>query len=178
MKKNTDSKEIKCSLMHYYRNKRSMLACCEIYVLHGRIADFLADSKKNVFEVEIKTSRSDFIQEFKNKKDKHDSYNNKNFIKKHDWQKRPNYFYICVPGYLLEFVKEYIELNYPNYGVMLYDPEGWYADRIMVIKRAKKLHNKYESRIDDINKKLSHEILRLYLLKAQGKDKPDYSIGR
>lgn len=167
------SKQIKCALMHYFRIKRGMVTGAEISVSEGRVADILADNESNVYEVEVKISKTDLNQDFKNKSDKHHIHKNNIDCK---YKCKPNYFYICVPSELIGYTLPFIEKFHPQYGVIEYVDYSWWPDRIRIKKRAKRLHKKYHSRIQDIYRKLSYEILKLYILKADGKDKIKYSV--
>ena len=72
-------------------------------------SDYLCITKSGLFhEIEIKISREDFFNDFKNKKDKH------NILNEAKNDKTPNFFYYCVPENLIsiEEVPEYAGLIY------------------------------------------------------------------
>jgi hypothetical protein len=76
-----------------------------------------------VTEIEIKSSRQDFLQDFKKKKH---SYFIKNRI-----DKIPSYFYYAVDSHILK-LKEL-----PRYAGLIYVK----SNKIKIIKRASRLHN-------------------------------------
>lgn len=95
--------------------------------VYGWESDYLAITKSNyVYEVEIKISHADFLNDFKHKEDKHLILEGKYtpkfppYIKKHPYyninENRPNYFYYAVPNGLIpvEEVPEYAGLIYVN----------------------------------------------------------------
>ena len=85
------------------------------------------------YEFEIKISRADFKNDFKNKKKKHSLLENKENVNK------PNYFYYVVPENLItiEEVPEYAGLIY-IYGTVLGNGRHYYS--FSEIKKAPKLH--------------------------------------
>lgn len=99
-------------------------------------SDFLKITKSGyVYEFEIKISRADFKNDFKNKKDKHSLLENKDIQ-----DNKPNYFYYIVPENLIteSDVPEYAGLIYFDV-TMIHDNIPWYSLR--EIKPAPKLHN-------------------------------------
>jgi len=102
-----DSKQIKTALCHFFRFRKG---CKYIATEAGQFnSDFLAIMKNDLIEVEVKTSRQDFLQDFK--KVKHTFYKNPN----HKWT--PNYFYFAVPKELIEIA--HLKCLGTKYGVLL-----------------------------------------------------------
>jgi len=96
-------------------------------------SDFLAIRKGNMFEIEIKTSKADLNADFK--KRKHTIYEQDKSV----WT--PNYFYFAVPNNLVEYAFAKCVDN--NYGVLEILESGPWKERVRVVKRAKKLHNRF-----------------------------------
>ena len=107
-------------------------------------ADFVMYRKGQLLEVEIKTSKSDLLADFR--KDKHKIYK----TGKHHWI--PNFFYFAVPKELVE-VALLKGLNY-GYGVMVIDEHGMYKDRVRILRRAKPIH------VRSVNDKVKRAIVQ------------------
>ena len=133
-----------------------------LYVYDWWESDKLIQTRSGLFyEFEIKVSRSDFKNDFKNKPDKHiilegkeeflPSYGKILDENKHIWEKyyrvadkkKPNFFYYAVPEGLID------ETEVPEYAGLIYVlPEGekktrggeW-CDGFYIVKKAPKLHN-------------------------------------
>ncbi len=105
-----DSKYIKFALLKYFRFNRQMYVGTEVHVFGG-IADILAidQIKSKSVEVEIKTSKSDYYREFKDKHIKHGFF--------HTHYTCPNYFYFAFPHQLAEELKNHVP---SNYGIISY----------------------------------------------------------
>lgn len=89
-----------------------------------------------VYEFEIKISRADFKNDFKNKKKKHTLLEDKNS----ENSKRPNYFYYVVP-------KDMIDVeDVPDYAGLLYVfPHSFGTFSFIEVKKAPSLHkNKFD----------------------------------
>ena len=89
-----------------------------------------------VYEFEIKISRADFKNDFKNKKKKHALLEDKNS----ENSKRPNYFYYVVP-------KDMIDVeDVPDYAGLLYVfPYSFGTFSFIEVKKAPSLHkNKFD----------------------------------
>lgn len=133
-----DSKQIKSLLFSYFRFKRQFLGVIsEIQLLKDDdIEDFIAFKENEIIGVEIKVSRSDFLADFKNKK-KHKKYLTPDSL-------YPlNKFYFCVPQELSDFVENFLEKNYPFYGLLVAR-----ANEIFVKRNAKRLRDKQNIFLD------------------------------
>ena len=100
----------------------------------GYEADVLMITKsKMAYEYEIKTSRSDFKQDFK-KISKHKIYSDSkpHLVRSRNYPKKPNYFYyVCEEGLIkLSEIPKYAGLVYIT-------KEGW----CKVVKKAPRLHS-------------------------------------
>jgi hypothetical protein len=105
-------------------------------------ADILGLSEKLVIEVEVKVSKADLRNEFKNKKAKHFLYNGGTGASYTGH--KPNYFYIMVPEFLVEEAIKIVVEHSPNTGVLAFHPERniWVGRRTDVARRASKLHDR------------------------------------
>ncbi len=155
---------LKTSLLYYYRFKRGYLCVDECYSTYGQIADVLVDSGKNIYEIEIKTNKSDLNQE-KNKA-KHKPDNTRYTVNK---------FYLCVPTELVKSAKKWIEEVNPKYGLIEFNTQ-YYTERkarynithwdkcLRVIKSATKLHKEYNVRLrNNIIKRLPSALCNAYI---------------
>ena len=131
-------------------------------------ADINAINNKNLVEVEIKTSKSDFLKEFdkksKIKKLKHSRYNKKLTYKNYVI---PNYFYFCVPEDLKCFIETYLKENgYTSYGILVIKEKRIFNHKshIEVYKKAKRLHTKPPTLniFYKIGKRVESEMCNLY----------------
>ena len=133
---------LKTALLSYWRFKRQFNVADEVSVCYTSM-DIAVDTGGFLFEVEVKTSKSDLVQGEK-RKDKHDRYININSEKSTSYQSKyiPNQYYICVPSKLVEVAKEWCNKINPKYGILQYKERNWggWKDCIYVAKRAKFLH--------------------------------------
>jgi len=169
------NKFIKLQLFKYFRFDRDYMKCCfatfsSKFVCSEGInnADINAINDKNLVEVEIKTSKSDFLKEFdkksKIKKLKHSRYNKKLTYKNYVI---PNYFYFCVPEDLKQFVETYLKENgYTSYGILVIKEKRIFNHKshIEVYKKAKRLHTKPPTLniFYKIGKRVESEMCNLY----------------
>lgn len=117
--------DIKQALCDYFYLKRHCIYFCKEHYLdrYDRRADFIAlfwgwaDGKlvRRAMEIEVKISWSDFMRDFEDKKIKHDEYTGKT-------SRAPlvNYFAFCVPLEMYDKCKEFLDKNYPQYGLFIY----------------------------------------------------------
>lgn len=112
-----DSTQIKAALFRYFRFYKNMHCVSEINVLYRDIEDFVAFKGKEIYCVEIKTDKKDFLNDFKTKE-------------KHRLSPRYDKFYFCVPEELVDFVEENIK-KHPRYGIIVVTPS-----EVKVAKRA------------------------------------------
>jgi hypothetical protein len=165
----TNSKYCKAVLFSYFRfgNQASYIASeCGLYN-----ADMLLIKKDLLIEVEVKTSMTDFKNDFK--KAKHSVFNQsvrsnyekngllkkqhlfkpyqKRYNKEHFLLRRfkksmafvPNKFYFAVPTKLVPKCLEYLKINYPQYGLIeIKDDIMQWEQRAKIIKQARTLHTR------------------------------------
>jgi hypothetical protein len=129
-----NSYHLKAALYSYWRYKKQFIVADEVSI-NGSIADIIVNTGGFLFEIEIKTSKSDLVQGEKHKH-KHDKYltGMKKYI--------PNQFYLCVPTDLVEVAKEWVKKTNPNYGILEYR-SGYYRkieNHLVTVKKAKFLH--------------------------------------
>lgn len=113
---NISSLHLKTSLLYYFRFKRGYLCCDEVYSGCREKADILIDTKKSIYEIEIKTNKADLYKEKKKKKHKVDSF------------RGANKFYLCVPTNLVPFALKWIQDVNPKYGLIQFDTQ-YYIER-------------------------------------------------
>ena len=120
-------------------------------------SDFLVVRKHKLVEVEIKVTKADLNADFR--KPKHKIYESGR-----DSQWTPNQFYFAVPKELVAYaVSKCVDTPY---GVMVVNESTrkyMWKDRVKVVKRAKKLHDRPVARvvIHTIYSRLASEMARL-----------------
>lgn len=141
MKNYISSTHIKAALLSYWRFKRQFNCADEVSVCYTSM-DVMVDTGGFLFEVEVKTSKSDLVQGEK-RKDKHLKYIQGcgNSV---DCKYIPNQYYLCVPTELVQVAKDWCEKTNPKYGILEYRPDKYWGykweDNIRITKRAKFLH--------------------------------------
>ena len=100
----TNSEHLKAALFDYFRFNRNMHCVTETPVFYRDTEDFVAFTKDEIYCVEVKVDKQDFINDFKTKQ-------------KHAREMKFDKFYFCVPESLEEFVLDYLKA-YPNYGLI------------------------------------------------------------
>lgn len=160
------SEDLKLALMQYYRFNYGYICTTEF-----RGADIIADTGKEIIEVEVKISKEDLIEGEKAKKIKHFLYERgkgKNRL-------HPNKFLFCVPDYLTEDALTWAKTLNSNYGVIQFNTKdflrclernafSWMNNNcyLTIIRSAKKLHEKYDPKlIWDIAKRVTSEATNL-----------------
>lgn len=168
---NISSLHLKTALLYYYRFKRQYVCVDEAYSNFNEIADVLIDTGKNIYEIEIKTSKGDLNAE-KNKK-KHKVY--EEGWKKIQKEKGANKFYICVPTNLMPYAEEWIKEINPKYGLIEFKSTRYleYRKRWAVYnwdqflyfkKQASMLHKNYNKKLhDSIINRLPSALINAYL---------------
>lgn len=145
----TTAFELKLALLEYYRFGSQ---CVSVDEFLG--ADVIADTGREVIEVEVKISKHDLTHGERYKRLKHGAYRRgSSYHRCH-----PNKFLFCVPMDLVETAKEVVaELN-PCYGIMGFDTEAFethieqhsfvpYLRNYLVnMKRARRMHAGYNRR--------------------------------
>ena len=167
--------EIKYYVMKYYRIERQMpIVCTECHVFGSFIADVIAADDKEVIEVEIKNSYSDFSADFDHKQAKHTAYLNTTLqvtgaVGTNDLTKRqtlyiPNrFFYAATPDLAKEIQPQLVGLPY---GLIVVDPKNpkWNLNSsIKIVKQASKINQAYPTTIKkNALARMSSEIINLY----------------
>lgn len=156
------SLHLKTALLYYYRFKRGYLVCDEVYTANREKADILVDAKKEFYEIEIKTSKSDLRAEKKKKKHKESA------------KPGANKFYICVPTSLVPYAEKWIEEINPRYGLIEFDEERYEKQKkflrtkwdlfLHFRKHASALHGDYNKRLKQkIIKRLPSALYNAYI---------------
>lgn len=153
---NITSLHLKTALMCYYRFKRQYLVADEIYSCFNEIADVLVDTGKEIYEIEIKISRSDLNAEKKKSKHKNSDKLDEKWIKRRE--RGANKFYICVPTELIPYAEKWIQEVNPKYGLIGFSTKrymnrnnrhrDWDQYRFFV-KKASLLHKNYNKKLRD-----------------------------
>lgn len=181
--------ELKYYVMKYYRIERQMpIVCTECHVLGSFIADVIAADDKEVIEVEIKNSYSDFSADFDHKQAKHTAYLNTtlhvtgatgasatgtstnnspdistNLTKRQTLYIPNRFFYACTPDLGKEILPKLTGLPY---GLIVVDPKNpkWNLNSsIKIVKQASKINQIYPSTIrKNALARMSSEIINLY----------------
>ena len=167
---NISSLHLKTSLLYYYRFKRGHLCVDECYSGCREKADILIDTKKSIYEIEIKLNKADLYKEKKKKKYKADSF------------RGANKFYLCVPTELIEFTKKWIAEVNPKYGLIEFNTQ-YYIERkarynithwdkcLRFRKQALNLHKGYNIRLrQNIIKRLPSALCNAYIDILEGID--------
>lgn len=160
---NISSLHLKTSLLYYFRFKRGYLCSDEVYSGCREKADILIDTKKAIFEIEIKLNKADLYKEKKKKKHKVSSF------------RGANKFYLCVPTHLVSFTLEWIKEVDSRYGLIEFNT-SYYIERkarynitqwdkcLRFRKKATRLHNKYNIHLrQNIIKRLSSALCNAYI---------------
>lgn len=144
--------DLKLALLQYFRFKRQ---CVCVDEFQG--ADIIADTGKEIIEVEIKITKFDLINGEKKKVRKHQLYK-----QGHSWQFcHPNKFFFCVPEKLIDIALGWANKLNEKYGVIGFDAEKleriiqnnsplyWQHNNyfLRVAKSAKKMHENYKDNL-------------------------------
>lgn len=111
----SNSEHLKAALFDYFRFNRNMHCVTETPVFYRDTEDFVAFTKEEVYCVEVKVDKQDFLNDFKTKQ-------------KHVRGMQYDKFYFCVPESLEEFVLDYLKA-YPGYGLIVV------SDNAVTVKR-------------------------------------------
>jgi hypothetical protein len=139
----TSAFDLKLGLLQYFRFKRQWICVDEC-----QRADILADTGKEIIEVEVKITKYDLINGEKKKHRKHENYKTGR-----GWC-CPNKFLFCVPEKLVNDALSLAKEINEKYGVIGFDTElfekrlseGYIPSQaayIRIAKSAKKLHESY-----------------------------------
>lgn len=174
MAKELSSLELKYYILKYYRIERQMPICCTECKCFGTyIADVIAADDKEVIEVEIKTSLSDFNADFDKKQAKHAAYldstlhvtgSKDSVLKPNQHYQVPNrFFYAAGPQVAKEILPKLTGLPY---GLIIVDPtnSNWALNSsVKIVKQASKINQTYPSAIRKAAlARMSSEIINLY----------------
>lgn len=131
-----DSSDIAIAAILWLKVKKGCYLHCTEFGYNWR-ADAAGTDGKMMYEVEVKTSWSDFQADFRNKIRKHEIYNSMQKPRGYDY--KPNYMYYLVPKGMSERVAKFFKENeqYKKYGVLYMDEHG----EIWSAKSVKKLHD-------------------------------------
>lgn len=152
---------IKTALMNKYRFNNQCLCVDEVHTGYGEMADIVVDTSQQIFEIEIKVSKSDLWRgEAKKKKHKYPLVT-----------KMYNQYYICVPNALLDEAKKWVEATNDKYGIIEFKTEPFFnkfgyenhRNYCYIKKRAKYLNESYSKNLHkDIEMRLSSALTTQY----------------
>jgi len=166
--------QLKLALLEYFRFKRQSIVvdeCCN--------NDIVADTGKEIIEVEVKISKSDLIygERTRSKQIKHKKYANSMVVF------NPNKYYFCVPSFLKNNTIEYAKNLNPNYGVIVFNENNFFntkynrkarayhMDYLEFVKKAKNLHQNYHILYQkQIAKRCSAKLITLLQDKAKNEN--------
>jgi len=125
-------KDIQSILAKHFWLKGHKICCSNFQGCGYAETDFMSFTNANfVYSFEIKISKSDFKNDFKNKKYKHSRLKESKTLTKTTGV--PNYFYFVVPYKLVDL------RSVPTYAGLIYINE---ENKIEVVKKAPRLHSK------------------------------------
>jgi len=104
--------DLKLALLQYFRFQRQWVCVDEF-----RGADVIADTGKDIIEVEVKVDKGDLIKK-EQKKRKHHFYR----MGRSCGLFNPNRFYFCVPETLVELAQGVCDSLNPKYGIIAFNP--------------------------------------------------------
>lgn len=146
------------------QDKRCYLHCTEYG--YSWTADAIGYNGKDLIEVEVKTSWSDFQADFRNKKKKHqvllDAFEKDKLQKGFNYI--PNYMYYLVTPELQEKAVKYIKENKLPYGVMVYNkrkPANPLFGGLESVHKVKRIHKESPSnrQIQVMTARMSNEYI-------------------
>lgn len=163
-----DSSDMAIAAILWLKTKKGCHLHCTEYGYAWR-ADAIGSDGKMVYEVEVKTSWSDFQADFKNKLHKHDVYSGARTSR---YNYVPNYMYYLVPKAMTERVAKFLKEDekYKKYGVLYMDDHG----EIWSAKSVKKLHDtpvKESVKTSMVNRMSNEYIYLIKQLKGDLRDK-------
>jgi hypothetical protein len=155
--------DLKLALLRYFRFERQWVCVDEF-----RGADVIADTGKDIIEVEVKISKYDLMYGEEKKPMKHLLYRmGKSFGRLH-----PNKFYFCVPETLVTTAINVSEALNSRYGIVAFNSDvfkrhiqwGWkaaHAQCLRMARQAKRLHESYIPHQKAIAMRTSSKIVTL-----------------
>lgn len=155
---------LKIALLANLRYKRQYVCVDEFLG-----ADVIADTGKDVIEVEVKVDKRDLMHGEDKKTSKHQCY-----ARGISWRFcHPNRYFFCVPMSLQEAAEAKIQQLNPKYGLILFNEEKFnrfvesrwgviFEDLVVTVKRAGKLHDGYrDSQRTKIAKRASSKLITM-----------------
>ena len=170
------SELVLCKLIQYLRYKKQIHSFSIEHPMSygGFFADLVAFKEREMWEFEIKISWSDFINDFKKKRIKHERYDEKIILGS---VVVPNKFWFVVPAdeKLYTRVKDYLKENYPKYGLLCVDLNGRGAGRYdfhtTSIRTAKRINGEvHQDHGCDNTAYLSRRLLNFYYKVRQNEE--------
>ena len=145
----TTAFEIKLALLEYYRFGSQ---CVSVDEFNG--ADVIADTGKEIIEVEVKINKSDLVHG-----EKYKQLKNRCYLQGRSYKRcHPNKFLFGVPMDLVETAQQVIANLNPAYGIIGFDAEAfethvanhsfipYLKNYLCNMKRARRMHTRYDSR--------------------------------
>ena len=145
------SNVIKNNILGYYRFKKQWeYVATELYD-----CDVIVSNTRDLHEIEVKTSWSDYNNEFKKVKHIRSKEGNVPLL----YSIKPNYHYFAAPTELAHRIKEDIKKHHPFYGVFAIISNN----SLQVISRAKRIHKEIVPNkiLQHIAKRNSSELITL-----------------
>lgn len=139
-------------MIQYFRYKRQVFDFgIETPVCGGYFADLALKDRKteknHLWEIEVKISYSDFINDFKKKYTKHKILNDPSPF----YKDVPNKFSFAIPSEAtwIEKARDYLKENYPKYGLIVVDLKGHlgntFDNDLAIARSAKVLHDMHQN---------------------------------
>lgn len=155
--------DLKLALLEYFRFQRQWICVDEF-----RGADVIADTGKDIIEVEVKISKYDLEKGEGKKQRKHHLYS----IGKSFALCNPNKYYFCVPEALVPLAIGVCEKLNPKYGIIAFNPYvferhiQWnykipHQECLRMARSAKRLHESYANHQRAIAMRTSAKIVSL-----------------
>ena len=161
--------DLKLALLDYFRFQRQWICVDEF-----KGADVVADTGKDIIEVEVKITRYDLEHGEAKKQRKHDCYRREKSFALY----KPNRFYFCVSESLvLQAIEMCNQIN-PKYGVIAFNSHvfkrhmGWnykspHRECLRMARSAKRLHEGYVNYQRAIAMRTSSKIVSLMSIEFQ-----------
>jgi len=137
---------LKTIALTYWRFKRGYYLCATEVRAGSDIADVLVSNGKDIIEIEVKISYSDFLADYKKRKH---FYNDKIPMSDHYFLKA-NKFYFLVPGEIGERCLNYLIDNHFPYGLLSFN------GKLNILKSCRRLKELKDREIISINDAIIH----------------------
>jgi hypothetical protein len=159
---------VKTAVMAYWRfKKRLPYMATEVGEFN---ADILASDGKTLIEAEVKTSRKDFMVDFR--KAKHMYYGESEGAEVSPGRRAlgrhkvwiPNKFYFAVPASMETWATEQLA-KYPHYGLLVVDEGKRVDDCVRTSKVARELHDRqpHEKTLNKMLLRMGSDLVTLYM---------------